>query len=169
MEKHDSAHAHGSDVGCIAMNSGCPDLAGRGVRVARVLYLWLRRLIVAAAFIQLGVYLNDVHTRWSKADTCRWSHVKDRDNEPYPRPPYVARYCLVERDRTWLQLYDASGRELLAERMYFDLDKGSFFWAVKPDNGGVHSLMYQSSSSDSGYGAVTIPPTRLDRLLAALP
>jgi hypothetical protein len=146
-----------------------PTLSGRSARIAGALSRWTKRLIFTVVLLQVCVYLNDVHTRWSQGDKCRWSHVKDRDGELYPRPPYVARYCLMKNSQTWLQLYDASGRDLLAERMYFDSDRGSFFWAVRPNNGGIHSLMYQSSSSDSGYGAIAIPPTRLDRLLAALP
>jgi hypothetical protein len=143
-------------------------LSGSGARVARVLYRWLKRLVLAATFVQLCIYAYDVHTRWTKHDTCDWSPVKDRYREPHPRPPYVARYCYVGRDEVWLQVYDASGRDLLAERMYFDPDKGSFFWYTDP-RGGPNYLMYQSSSSDSGYGEIAIPPTRLDRLLAALP
>jgi hypothetical protein len=53
--------------------------------------------------------------------------------------------------------------------MYFDLQRGGFFWAVKPNDGGVHALMYTLSSGDSGYGEIAIPPTFMDRFLAALP
>jgi hypothetical protein len=146
-----------------------PVLSGRFACAARLLYRWIKRLIVAAIFIQFCIYANDVHTRWTKNDTCDWSPVKGRFLEPDPSPPYVVRYCYVGNDQIWLQLYDASGRTLLAERMYYDTEKGSFFWSTKPNDGGVESLMYTATYSDSNYREVAIPPTIIDRFLAALP
>jgi len=145
-----------------------PVQTNHGQRAVRVLYRWLTRLVVATVFTQLCIYANDVHTRWTQRETCDWSPVKDRYREPHPRPPYIARYCYAGREKVWLQLYDASGRNLLAERMYLDPDKGIFFWYTDP-RGGPNYLMYQSLSSASGYGEIDIPPTRMDRFLAALP
>jgi hypothetical protein len=143
-------------------------LAYQGLRAARLLCRCLKRLVVAAIFIQLCIYAEDVHTRSTKKSTCDWRPVKDRFYEPNPRPPYVGRYCLVARGEVWLQLYDSSGQYLLAERMYHNADAAKFLWYTDP-RGGPSYFMYESSSSDSGYGSISLPPTRMDRLLAALP
>jgi hypothetical protein len=119
-------------------------------------------------FVQLCLYANDVHTRLTKGKSCQWHVVEDRFGPPDPPPPYTARYCNIERYTVLLQLYDASGRKLLAERMYLDIDMGTFFWAT--DSGNLaRALMYESSDSGTGYGEIALPPTLLDRVRAALP
>ncbi|MBO9647240.1 MAG: hypothetical protein J7605_01920 [Variovorax sp.] len=125
---------------------------------------WAKWLIAIALIIQLGIYANDVHTRMSAIDSCKWYPVKDRFEEPRPPHPYSGRYCYVAKHTVLLQLLDAEGG-LFAERMYFNLDGGVFVWSTNREGRAV-ALFYDSDSDD---GKINVPPRLLDRLRAKLP
>lgn len=90
----------------------------RAARVARAAFRWIKWLVVFAAIIQLGNYANDVHTRAIHVPSCQWEPVENPYDPPNARPPYSGRYCDLVRGTILLQLHDASGQQLLAERMY---------------------------------------------------
>ena len=73
--------------------------------------------------------------------------------------PYVARYCYLTKDTVLLRLYAANADQVLAERMFFHLDRPTFYW--EPDEFGY------ATSPDGGV--ISLPPTLLDRLRARLP
>ena len=109
--------------------------------------------IVAVAAIGLGDYLLDAHKRISRGHLCEWEKVPHPDNVRYE-----GRWCKLTKDTALLQLYD-SRKTLVAERMFFELDKPIFF-------GDGQRLGYDSRGEGA---AISLPPTWLDRLRARLP
>ena len=110
--------------------------------------------ILALGFAMLLLdYSLDVSKRLSRGAVCQWNVVPNPENLPY-----VARYCHLNKDTALLRLYDAKGKELLAERMYFEQDMARIFW--------THDELIYTTSTDE---VLSLPPTMLDRLLAKLP
>jgi hypothetical protein len=114
------------------------------------LAIWFTLFIAAIYFCS---YAFDVHKRQTRGATCVWKAVPNPDNSPYQ-----ARYCYLTKDTGLLRLYDVKGKQLLAERMYFNLDLPRLYWS--PD-----ALSYDTSTGES----IPLPPTLLDRLRARLP
>ncbi len=143
-------------------------LSPKQITILRVVASWAKWLIAIWLIVQLSIYANDVYTRMSGIADCKWYPVKDRYEEPKPPPPYSGRYCYIAKDTILLQLFDAEGRQLLAERMYFFLDGASLFWNTDREGHAI-SLIYDTSSDASDGGKIIVPPTLLDRLRAKLP
>jgi hypothetical protein len=128
---------------------------------ARVLLTSLKKGLVRCVFwigslvaiVCVYNYASDVYERKTKGPNCRWNVIPNEEN-----PHYSAQFCYLDSDTVWLKLYDASGQKLLAERIYWNIDLGRFYWES-------HALNYDTSTGDS----ISLPPTLLDRLLAALP
>ncbi|HSU20790.1 MAG TPA: hypothetical protein VLK60_02760 [Variovorax sp.] len=121
--------------------------------------LWLiagiaRWTALLGAFLYLCGYALDAHERKTKEPACQWIDVPSRN-----AVPYVARYCYLNKETVLLRLYAAGGRQVLAERMFFELDQPNFYW--KADALGYSTL------SDGGF--ISLPPTLLDGLRARLP
>lgn len=72
--------------------------------------------------------------------------------------PYLARYCYLSKDTVLLRLYGANGEQLLAERMFFELDFLRLYWRSD-------TLNYDTETG----GSIPLPPTILDRFRAKLP
>lgn len=99
-------------------------------------------------------YMLDVRIRQVNVPNCRWNLVPKTSDVPY-----LAYFCYVARDTVLLRLYDISNQHLLAERMFFNLDRPNFYWE--------NDAFGYDTAPDGGV--VTLPPTVLDRLLARLP
>jgi hypothetical protein len=108
-----------------------------------------------AAFVYVGSYLSDAHTRATKAPACEWNAVPSPNNAPY-----LARFCYLDKETVLLRLYDAEGKALLAERSLFELDRPRFHWESD-------ALGYNDRKYDGGE--IALPPTLLERLRAKLP
>lgn len=128
-----------------------PHWATRSLRLIAGIVRWTASL---SAFLYLCGYAVDVHERKTKEPACQWIAVPSRD-----AVPYAARYCYLNKETVLLRLYAAGGRQVLAERMFFELDQPNFYW--KADALGYSTL------SDGGF--IALPPTVLDRLRARLP
>jgi hypothetical protein len=113
--------------------------------------LWIAALTV---FLYLCGYAFDVHKRTTKVLSCRWNTV------PNPTAkPYTARWCKLTKDTVLLRLYAANADQVLAERMFFHLDRPTFYWEAGE---------FGYATSPDG-GVISLPPTLLDRLRARLP
>ena len=127
-----------------------PTQATRRLRIFARVGLWIAAFSV---FLYLCGYAFDVNKRTTRVQGCRWNLVDDPTAKPYS-----ARWCKLTKDTVLLRLYDTNGL-LLAERMFFELDRPNFYW--KDD-----ALGY---STPPDGGVITLPPTVLDRLRAKLP
>jgi len=114
---------------------------------------WAIWLITFTGVVYVCGYAFDVHKRQTRGVACVWEAVPSPDNSPYQ-----ARYCYLTKDTALLRLYDVKGKQLLAERMYFNLDLPRLYWSTD-------ALLYDTSTGDS----IPLPPTLLDRLCAKLP
>ena len=84
------------------------------------------------------------------------------DRGPQPRRDALRSALLLSnqsKDTVLLKLYAANAGQVLAERMFFHLDRPTFYW--EPDEFGY------ATSPDGGV--ISLPPTLLDRLRARLP
>jgi hypothetical protein len=115
---------------------------------------WTIWLITFTGVVYVCGYAFDVRTRLTRLERCQWTLVSSPDARPY-----IARYCLLDKETALLRLYDAKGQRVLAERMFFELDRPNFYW--KDD-----ALGY---STPPDGGVISLPPTVLDRLRAKLP
>lgn len=75
---------------------------------------------------------------------------------------YIGETCYISREHGALfRLYDSKSGELLAERMYYDLDSLHMVW--------FSDLVQYDLGDEDSKGYVSLPPTWLDRLRARLP
>lgn len=128
-------------------------ISKKSVCVLRILARIATWLAASGLCIYLIGYAFDVHKRQTRVAACIWEPVPNPDNMPYE-----ARYCYLTKDTGLLRLYDGEGRQLLAERMYLNLDVPRLYWS--PD-----ALSYDTSTGES----IQLPPTWLDRLRVLLP
>lgn len=98
-------------------------------------------------------YALDVNKRMTRAPGCQWNVAPNPD-----AMPYLARYCYLSKDTVLLRLYGANGEQLLAERMFFELDFVRLYWRSD-------TLNYDTETG----GSIPLPPTTLDRFRAKLP
>ncbi len=110
-------------------------------------------IVALGVVVLLLDYSLDVSKRRSLGSVCRWNVAPNPENFPY-----VARYCYLTKDIVLLRLYDAQGRELLAERMYLEPNVALIVWTSD-------ELLYRNSAGDT----ISLPPTIIDRLRARLP
>lgn len=106
------------------------------------------------AIVRLPVYLIDARKRTTRAPACQWSTVPDAGNAPY-----TARWCMLTKDTALIQLYDADGRHLIADRTYFQLGTPNVGWA--------HDRIWYDTYPEDAY--IALPPSLLDRLRAKFP
>jgi hypothetical protein len=107
---------------------------------------------------------NDLHDfsgqlrrRRQSADVRRtWLPVESHSQSE--RVSYQVRFCYLNKETVSLRLYDAGGKQVLAERTYFELDRPLIFWESD-------ALGYDVSNGQK----IALPPTRLDRLRALMP
>lgn len=85
---------------------------------------------------------------------CVWNVVPSPGDRPY-----AVRFCYLMKDTAVVRVYDITGRDVLAERMFFELDRARFYWTPE-------ALGY---SNERYGGLISIPPTWVDRLRAKLP
>lgn len=125
---------------------------------ARKIFTLLRQVVIWIGVLGMVVllidYSLDVSKRLSMEPACIWDPVDNPDHVPY-----VARYCILARNTILFRLYDASGKQLLAERTYFQMDRPNISWAP--------GKIWYDTASDDMY--VRLPPTMLDFLRAKLP
>lgn len=112
---------------------------------------WLICLFVA--IYCLG-YVFDARARYLRGQSCLWNQVPKTVDEPY-----LARFCYLTKDTVLLRVYDITNRHLLAERIFFNMDRPNFYW----DN---NALGYDTAPDG---GLISLPPTLLDRVRAKLP
>ena len=110
-------------------------------------------MVVFAAF-GFGNYLLDAQKRITRGPLCEWEEVPNPDNVSYD-----GRWCKLTNDTALLQLYDRITRTMVAERMFFELDRPIFF-------GDSHRLGYVSRGDGS---VIQLPPTLIDRIRAKMP
>lgn len=113
--------------------------------------MWLT-IVIAALY--LWGYAFDVHKRTTREPACQWIEVPNRD-----AMPYAARWCKLTKDTVLLRLYAANADQVLAERMFFHLDRPTFCWEAGE---------FGYATSPDG-GVISLPPTLLDRVRARLP
>lgn len=111
-------------------------------------------LALLAFVVNLLAYLIDARKRATRAPTCQWHAVPDAGNAPY-----TARWCMLTKDTALIQLYDADGQHLLADRTYFQLGTPNVGWA--------QDRIWYDTYPEDAY--IVLPPTLLDRLRAKLP
>ncbi len=109
---------------------------------------------MSSIFFYLCGYAFDVHERRTKEPACQWMDVPSRD-----AVPYVARWCKMDKETVLLRLHAANTDQVLAERMFFELDWPNFYWKANA---------FGYSTLPNG-GVIPLPPTPLDRLRARLP
>jgi hypothetical protein len=126
----------------------------RLAKLVKVLSLCIWWAIGIATFVGLCNYGSDAYTRYSRMSGCVWNTVPTPDDRPY-----AVRFCYLTKDVALVRVYDISGRELLAERTFFELDRARFYWTPR-------AFGY---SNERYGGLISIPPTLVDRLRAKLP
>lgn len=112
---------------------------------------WLAMLVF---IFQLSDYLIDARKRATRSPTCQWNTVPDAGSASYS-----ARWCMLTKDTALIQLYDADGRRLIADRTYFQLGTPNVGWA--------HDRIWYDTYPEDAY--IALPPSLLDRLRAKLP
>ena len=127
----------------------------RLARLRRLLLQWVLWLAALAAVVYLWNYVDAAQLLMAKAPSCQWDTFLNPTN-----PSYSARLCYLTRHRAMLRLYDATGRHLLAERDFFELDRTNVYWESD-------ALVYNGDYYDGGE--IALPPTFIDRLRAKLP
>ncbi|WP_219210663.1 hypothetical protein [Variovorax boronicumulans] len=65
----------------------------------------------------------------------------------------------MTNDTVWIQLHDADGQKMLADRTYFQLGTPNVGWA--------QDRIWYDTYPEDAY--IALPPTLLDRLRAKLP
>lgn len=120
----------------------------RLTRWMQILVRCMLSLAALALLFQRCSYAIDARKRATKEPGCQWNEVPNSENAQYS-----ARFCYLDTTTVLLRLYDAEERQLLAERMFFDLDRPIFYWEP-------NELGYDIVTGD----ALQLPPTLLDRL-----
>jgi len=66
-----------------------------------------------ATFVGLCSYGSDAYTRYSRMPDSVWNVVPSSGD-----PPYAVRFCYLTKDTAVVRVYDITGRDVLAERMF---------------------------------------------------
>lgn len=127
----------------------------RLARLRRLLLQWVFWLAALVAVVYLWNYVDAAQLRMANAPGCQWDTVPNPTN-----PAYSARLCYLTTHRAMLRLYDPTGRHLLAERDFFEIDRSHLYWESD-------ALSYNEDYYDGGK--IALPPTFIDRLRAKLP
>lgn len=76
---------------------------------------------------------------------------------------YTAKYTYLKSDIMLIRLYKTGGKTLLAERTFDHSDMPRVFWTKD-------KLIYSTNDSSMFYdGAINLPPSWIDKVLAQLP
>jgi hypothetical protein len=129
-------------------------VTSRLARLHKPLLRWVCWVIALFALVYLCNYLMDARMRRQKAPSCEWDITPSPDNLPYS-----VRFCYLNKETVLLRLYDSTGKQLLAERTYFQLDRPRISWDTD-------RLWYDTYPDDS---FITLPPSFFERLRARLP
>lgn len=127
-------------------------MSGSALRSLTKAAIWLSTCAVLVAMID---YVADARMRARMVPQCRWNDVRPTREAM----PYLARWCIVERDVVILRLYDEAGGTLLAERMFDYPDVPRIYWELD-------ELGYRTFTD---WGAIGLPPSTLDRWRTRLP
>jgi hypothetical protein len=130
---------------------------GRRKRTKQMARISTERLIIAIVALAALSYT------WSYLKNVRLRSVvtpADCNSEQSADGHYIARYCYIG-SAIVLRLYDETGAQLLVERTY-------------RDTSGVPVKLYWKKSAllypeDRGLGAISLPPSLYDQMVAKLP
>lgn len=92
--------------------------------------------------------------RYLRMPDCVWKAVPNPHSQPYE-----VHFCYLTKDTVVVRIHDLSGKHLLAERTFYELDRPRFYW---------RSEAFGYSNERYG-GLISIPPALIDRLRAKLP